>query len=226
MCQMCHELVYRIEELERRVSNVIRVGRVKPGSQDHSGGTVQIMDGQDENDPDGWTSDVVPWKEHSGQHSTRSMPSDNQQVVLFSPGGQMEIGWASHGGYMQSDDMPSAPNGETISRRREVQSGASGTSGGSADQQKDITTSDYQGARSVSAYQSHTVTAGDYSHTMDKDGGHLLKAGDSITLKITKDGGFEFAGSKITHNGLPIDATHKHTDVQPGNGLTGIPSAA
>lgn len=221
---MSQELVYRIAELERRIENMMRLGRVVPGSQDHSAGTIKITDG-DDGDPDAWVSHAVPWKEHSGAHSTRTMPSDNQQVVLFSPSGELELGWASHGGYMQSDDMPSAPNGETISRRREVASGSSGTSGGSTDSNKDIVTTDYNGSRTVNAYQNHTVQVGDFTINHDKDGGITISAGGSQSLKITK-GEFAFSGGKVTHNGLDIGATHKHRDVLPGSALTGIPDTA
>lgn len=43
--------------------------------------------------------------------------------------------------------------------------------------------------------------------------------------KLTQtDSGFAFEGGTITHDGKPIDKTHRHEDVTPGPDLTGVPA--
>ena len=226
------QLVFKIEELERRLANVVRCGKVTEVAHDgENKGKVKFSDGKDDKDEDCFRSDWTTWNEKSGDKSERSMPSVGQQVMMLSPGGLPELGWCQPGGYVKDDDMPEAKAGEAVYRKRDK------------DEQGnvlDVTTIDGAGKRAVTATESHSTTVGDYSHTMTKDGGHVFKAGDKMTLTVTKDKGFEFAhgdnkitldkdgwhykgDGKLEHDKLNIGKTHKHKDVEPGSGQTGDP---
>ncbi|WP_142780717.1 phage baseplate assembly protein [Agrobacterium sp. T29] len=60
-------------------------------------------------------------------------------------------------------------------------------------------------------------------------GGMEAQAASSITFKVggvtmTLDAdGLSISGGSIRHDGVVIDKTHKHTDVVPGGGISGVP---
>jgi phage baseplate assembly protein gpV len=67
----------------------------------------------------------------------------------------------------------------------------------------------------------HVLTLG--SVHMKLTGDVLTVTVGGMTMKIS-GGGVDFQGPQITHNGKHIDATHKHTDVEPGGALSGPPA--
>lgn len=58
---------------------------------------------------------------------------------------------------------------------------------------------------------------------MPSDGKMKMAIG-GVSMTLSKDG-VDFAGGYIKHNGKRIDAQHKHEQVQPGAGVSGIPIA-
>lgn len=50
-------------------------------------------------------------------------------------------------------------------------------------------------------------------------------ANDKVTIKgdVRIEGNVEIEGDHVKHNGHRIDDQHKHTDVEPGSGLSGVP---
>jgi phage baseplate assembly protein gpV len=61
---------------------------------------------------------------------------------------------------------------------------------------------------------------------------HIKVDGDAVIIagkvKITADveiaGRLDITGDGVTHNGKDIGDTHRHTDVEPGPALTGVPA--
>ena len=61
------------------------------------------------------------------------------------------------------------------------------------------------------------------------DGGISIKAGAGVTISVggvtvaITGSGVAITGGEVTHNGRNIDDTHRHTNVEPGSGLSGPP---
>ena len=53
------------------------------------------------------------------------------------------------------------------------------------------------------------------------DGEITSKAGGTTLTQSAS--GFAFEGGTITHDGVTIDKTHRHTDTEPGGGTSGVP---
>jgi phage baseplate assembly protein gpV len=66
----------------------------------------------------------------------------------------------------------------------------------------------------------HVLTFGDVRITL-KSGSVAFKAGDHVMTVSAS--GTTFENGEIKHDGKHIDKTHVHKDVEPGDGLTGVP---
>ena len=90
-------MAYRIEELERRVANVARPGKVT--AVDPANGLVKLEVGEL---PTAW----VPWLETSGAIKSWRPPSVGQQMMLISPSGEPGQGWAMPAGASNANPHP------------------------------------------------------------------------------------------------------------------------
>lgn len=79
------DLAAAISSLERRVSGMMRQGKVD--SVDPASGTVRVRLGDGTEAP--YLSPAVPYAQVAGDLSIHSPPSVGQQMTLFSPGGDM-----------------------------------------------------------------------------------------------------------------------------------------
>jgi phage baseplate assembly protein gpV len=104
------ELVRRVEESERRLTNVVRPGRVT--EVDAQKGLVKLSYAKDENDAD-VVSPWIRWQERAGGIKTWTPPSVGEQVLMFSPSGDISgHSWALPGGYSQANPQPHDKGGE------------------------------------------------------------------------------------------------------------------
>jgi phage baseplate assembly protein V len=104
------ELVRRVEESERRLTNVVRMGRVT--QVDAQKGLVKLAYAKDENGAD-VVSPWLRWQERAGGIKTWSPPSVGEQVLMFSPSGDISgHSWALPGGYSQANPPPHDKGGE------------------------------------------------------------------------------------------------------------------
>ena len=93
----------RVAEVERRVANIMRPGKVM--EVDHAKGLVRVKVGDLE-------SAMVPWMERAGAIKTWSPPAVGEQVTLFSPSGEPGQGWVMTGGYSDANPQPHDQGGE------------------------------------------------------------------------------------------------------------------
>ena len=104
------ELVRRVEEAERRLTNVMRPGRV--AQVDAQKGLVKLAYAKDENGAD-VVSPWLRWMERAGGIKTWTPPSVGEQVLMFSPSGDISgHSWALPGGYSQANPQPHDKGGE------------------------------------------------------------------------------------------------------------------
>lgn len=94
----------RREELERRLRNVVREGRVT--ELDATNNRVRIAFAQDDQGKD-VVGPPIPWVERAGAIRTWMPPSVGEQVMMFSPGGEISAAsWALPGGYSDQFQKP------------------------------------------------------------------------------------------------------------------------
>lgn len=84
------EMVRRVEDVERRLANVARPGKVI--ETDFEKGLVKVRVGD-------LDSAWVPWRTRAGSQLLWDPPANGEQVVLFSPSGEPGQGWADWGGF-------------------------------------------------------------------------------------------------------------------------------
>ncbi|MFN3892000.1 MAG: phage baseplate assembly protein V [Beijerinckiaceae bacterium] len=73
----------------------------------------------------------------------------------------------------------------------------------------------------------NVLTYGNVRIEIKNDRVFVKVGGSEITItgeKMTVKSPTEFDGDYVKHKGRKIDRDHKHRDVQPGSGLTGIPN--
>lgn len=105
------DLVREVEELRRRMENIMRPAKV--AEVRHSDGRVKIRAGD-------WTSDWLPWTELSGGIKTRNMPTAGQEVVGFFPSGELAAGFVMPGHFTSQNQPPVAAGGESVFTRGSV----------------------------------------------------------------------------------------------------------
>ncbi len=98
------EEVRRREELERRMRNVVRPGRVT--QVDPAKNLVKIAWAQDEDGKD-LESPWIPWVERAGAIRTWTPPAAGEQVLMFSPSGDISThSWVMPGGFTDQFGQP------------------------------------------------------------------------------------------------------------------------
>jgi len=100
---MLHDLMHRIEELERRLANMVRMGRVV--RVDAARGLVKL-------DVAGLETDWLPWMTQAGEINVFVPPSEGQQMMLISPSGEPGQGWAAPAGFSTQFAQPHNQAGE------------------------------------------------------------------------------------------------------------------
>jgi phage baseplate assembly protein gpV len=159
-----------------------------------------------------FSSGWLPWHEHNsnGGIKTRTMPTKGSQAVVRAMSGQLEQGTVTHSVYpTDTNKMPDAKAGEHVWQMGDDDNDSKGKPNDKKKQVKHTT--DAKGNHSITASDSHTKTVGIYSHTMTKDGGHVLKAGDKLSYTMTKDGGHEIkAGDNFSYK-MTADGGHQIT---------------
>ena len=100
---MLSGILNRIEELERRMANTVRLGRVI--KVDAARGLVKLKVAELET---GW----VPWTAQAGEINVFAPPSVGQQMMLVSPSGEPGQGWAAPAGFSNQFAQPHDKGGE------------------------------------------------------------------------------------------------------------------
>ncbi len=100
---MLEEIIHRLEELERRLANVVRMGRVV--EVDAARGLVKLQAA-------GLTTDWLPWTTQAGEVNVFIPPSVGQQMMLVSPSGEPGQGWAVPAGFSNQFAQPHDQAGE------------------------------------------------------------------------------------------------------------------
>jgi len=98
------ELVRRVTDAERRLNNIMRPARVKKVNPEN--GRVEVDYALDENGQDVGSIEI-PWTERAGSIRTWMPPKQGEQVMIFSPGGEIgEASWILPGGFSDQFKQP------------------------------------------------------------------------------------------------------------------------
>lgn len=214
---------YHEVEMDRRVANILRQGTVV--ALDETNARVQV-----EVD-DELTTDWLPWfSGKAGKSSEWSPPEVGEQVMILSPSGELAQGWVMRGTY--KDDAPH-PAGATKTQHITLYEDGSKVV---YDLATKAMTVFCVGDVNVQAIGSINLLAATQLNLNATDiniiaTGTLALAAPSIGIvgSIGLDGDGDWTGNinhhdgHITSNGIVVD-THKHTGVQTGGGLTGLPT--
>lgn len=91
------EFERRIQNLERRIENMVRIGKVS--EVDPAKGLVKYQDGE-------FLSDWQPWVQRAGTIKDWTPPSVGEQVLAIAPSGQPEQAWVQYGGFSDANPQP------------------------------------------------------------------------------------------------------------------------
>jgi phage baseplate assembly protein V len=100
---MFDEILHRLTELERRVANTVRPGKVV--KVDPAKGLVKLKVAELET---GW----LPWMTQAGDINAYIPPAVGQQMLLISPSGEPGQGWAAPGGFSNQFTQPHDQGGQ------------------------------------------------------------------------------------------------------------------
>ena len=199
-----------LPELYRLLCNLLRVGLVE--QVDHGNALVRVRVGA-------LVTDWVRWFEHrAGTVRNWSAPSEGEQVMLLSPGGDLNAAVALRGIYSETAPAPAASGSVHVTQYADgaviSYDDASGQLLASG-----VTSASVQASGSVTLDAPHTTVTGQllvqglltYQAGMAGTGG---AGGTTITGPITQSGG------ALSSNGVVL-----HTHMHPGDsgGTTGVP---
>lgn len=209
------------EQLARLLQNLIRTGTVHAVKHSHPA-RVRVATGE-------LVTNWLPWIElRAGRTTTWNPPTVGEQVVLFSPGGDITGAFALSGINSDSIQAPSSSANETVTKYPD---GA-------------ISQYDHaSGAMTISGIKSLIIQASDsvkietQKITLDapetiSTGKHTIEGlltylsglagenGEGGTTSITGD--IFHQGGNLSSNGVILHL-HIHTDVAPGSGNSGGP---
>jgi len=136
----------------------------------------------------------IPYGQIAGALKVHSPPSVGQQMIQFAPDGDFDQAFGFPLTFSDDNESPSKKGDEDVVTRGKT---------------KDTTRADLRqietGNASIAVEDGKLkIRVGDVSYTMDGKGHHL-------------------EGGIVEHEKHKIDASHKHTNVMPGGGLTGPP---
>jgi phage baseplate assembly protein gpV len=106
------DLFARVNDLERRLSNMVRHGTVHPGSTDPAAGTTRLRLGGTDEEP--YLSPPVKYGQVAGALKVHSPPSDNQQMTIFSASGDWRQGIALPMTWSDQNQSPSDKGDEHV----------------------------------------------------------------------------------------------------------------
>lgn len=98
------DLLRRIPEIERRMRNTIRYGRVE--DVDPAKGLVKITD-DGGGDGQSLTTDWIPWAETGGGIKTWRPPTKGQRMMMISPSGNLHDAIALSAAFSNENAQPS-----------------------------------------------------------------------------------------------------------------------
>lgn len=172
-------------EILRRISNLVRLGSI--AQVDHDAARVRVYSGE-------LTTGWLPWIEsRAGSIRTWSPPAVGEQVVIFSPGGDMAAAVVLTGIYQAAYPAPSDgagvwhavfPDGAVLKYDHEAQH----------------LTANLPGSAEITAVSGITINA-----------------------DTTINGSVAFNGNSVTHNGKNIGDDHGHSGVMAGSDISGGP---
>lgn len=209
----------RITELERRLSNIVRVGKVQ--SVDYATARCKVSIGELLTDP------LPFFAARAGADRTWHPPTVGEQVVVFSPYGELNVGVVLPGLYSNAGTAPATDehfdqttysDGTVVKYDREAHafsidlptasSAVSVTVNGNA-------TVSVTGNALVEADGNATVSAGAVARIEAGSQIQMVAPAVSITSTVTVSG-------DVTAGGISLK-THKHGGVQGGSGQTSTP---
>lgn len=106
------ELLRRVADLERRINNIVRPARIT--KVDAKKATCRVAYALDPNGKEVESFDI-PWQAQAGNITSWTPPTKDQQVFLFSPGGDIGLhSWVMPGGYCDKFPAPHDKEDEAI----------------------------------------------------------------------------------------------------------------
>ncbi|WP_246479999.1 phage baseplate assembly protein V [Kaustia mangrovi] len=111
------DIEIQLAEVERRLANTVRVGKV--AELDAARGLVRVEIAQDR-DGNPVLTPWLPWSERAGGIRTWSPPSVGEQVRVVSPSGEVAQGWVDPGGFSSDHPAPSDDGGRHVIDNGEV----------------------------------------------------------------------------------------------------------
>ncbi|MCT8469456.1 phage baseplate assembly protein V [Chromohalobacter canadensis] len=218
--------MHNVAELLRLIHNLIRLGTI--AAVGHDAARVRVKSGE-------LLTDWLPWTEgRAGTTRDWDPPTEGEQVIVFSPGGDPAAGVVLTGLYSRAHPAPANsgdvwhrvfPDGAVLEydhAAHHLRADIPGSAG--------LTTS---GAVTVSADGAIKATT---KSTLNATatGGATIDANTVINGNLTLNGNFsQPAGKKatmagdvafkgaVTSNGKDISSKHAHDRVEPGSGTSG-----
>ncbi|MEO1852711.1 phage baseplate assembly protein V [Chromohalobacter sp.] len=215
-----------VAELLRLIHNLIRLGTVD--QVDHDAARVRVISGE-------LVTDWLPWIEgRAGSTRDWDPPTEGEQVIVFSPGGDPAAGVVLTGLYRRAHPAPANssdvwhrvfPDGAVLEydhAAHHLRASLPGSAGLTAS--GDVTVS-VGGAIEATTESTLTATAagGATINANTVINGNLTLNGNlsqPAGKKATMDGDVAFKGA-VTSNGKDISSKHAHDKVEPGSGTSG-----
>lgn len=207
---------YDVEEMHRMLTNMIRVGSIKQVDIGNKRVRVTVA---------GCVTDWIPWgTARAGKTRNWSPPNIGEQIILFSPFGDMTQAVAGPSIYQDDFDAPA----DSADRETILFADGSTIDYNSATNTYNLTVTG-SGNVNINCVNA-TITAVD-KVTIDTP--ETMVTGNLTVSKsfqmgtetgtTTLKGNVEITGGTLTHNGKNVGSTHTHSGVQTGGGSTGAP---
>ena len=207
---------YDLTEMNRALSNLIRVGNIR--AVDVANARVRVAFG-------GCVSDWLPWgTSRAGNRRDWTAPNVGEQVMVFSPFGDPTQAVVGPSIFQDDFNAPATsadqdttvyPDGTTVDYNSATNT-LTVTVAGSGNVIINCKVATVKAATSVTIDTPETTCTGNLtvakSFTMGQEGG-------SATMK----GNVAIEGGSLTHNGKNVGSTHAHSGVQSGGSNTGSP---
>lgn len=198
LMEIIRGLSQRIAELERKSDNAIRHGTVE--EVDAKEKLVKLRIGGTDDEP--FVSPWVPYGQMAGALKLHSPPSKDQQMTMFSPGGDFLQAVALPFHWSDQNPSPSDKEDEHVltfgSWRLTLKAGELTIEG-----------------------PEFTVKSGGTSLKVSGDG--VVSTAGGTEHKVSGDGE-STTGGTVKHDGKNIGKDHKHKDSAPGPAFTGPPA--
>lgn len=180
-----------IPELLRLLHNLIRLGTI--AEVDHASARVRVKTGE-------LLTDWRPWLEsRAGTTRDWNPPTQGEQVMLFSPGGDPAAGVVLTG--LFSNAHPAPADAAELCRRLFPDEGLF-----EYDHSNSVLRIRLPGSIEITA-PGGTVWRGDIQHTGE----------------LNREGGYAQQGGGLNHNGKNVGHDHTHAGVESGPSTTGEP---